>query len=671
MLIPVVMFAALGVDIASWHARVSFLQKSADAAASAGVVWMPNLTKATQVAHESLAHNGIVPGVGDITVTVSEGATQTALRVVVTDNSAQRFLSAMFSGVQAISRVAEADYFLPLPLGSPLNYFGGNANKTPRPISWPVPHDWTGMGLIGPFTCNVGTASSQNLGRWTSATAYSTGYSNGAQQCRWTAVTATSSPTPYTTHPMNVPCNVDHAAAGVLGRWVTAPSDTVAPTYDGAARYTSGTGNRQCSWVIDGTAPTNFATRAPVNAPCNVTGRLADGRWVGATYGANVVHRDGDPGQALCQWTADLTPGTNPIASTRSPRFWGQIHGPGGNQTSGDAYSTRCKTATNCGTPDNSLYVDPSDPNQGYWYVIKIPAGGGGPTSIRVFDASLTPGALDAGTGDSVISGSNMSFNTSYRVFKQTNPLDFNARTPLKVGAADQHPGSCSWSLQQQPTFRLQWVDLCTVTTQPGEIYLVNVRSSTISGVSNSAGRNSYAIEALTNGGVGTQPALHAYKNMVMYNNVDSGTATFYVAEVIPEYAGKTLVLELYDPGESSGEAWLYPMKPSPSVPGAVVNPEVSTCSFSSTRTGYPRASDLNNGGVCSVRTSSSGALFNGEWVTIRVTIPADYTCVPGRDPEVEAGSCWWGIRYTFTSGTTDTTTWQARVEGNPVHLTQ
>jgi hypothetical protein len=420
--------------------------------------------------------------------------------------------------------------------------------------------------------------------------------------------------------------------------------------------------------VVPGSLPEDFATRAPGNAACNVSGALGDGRWVAGVYTPGVVHRDPAVGQRLCTWVADLAAGTNPIAPTRNPQFWAQIHGPGMNQVSGDAYATKCRTAVNCATPDNTLYTPPSDLNQGYWYVVKTPEGGGGPTTIRVFDASLTSGSLSAGTGDSANSSS-VNFTTSYRVYEQTNPLDFNARVPVTAGGGDTHEGSCNWALQREPAFRLQWADLCTIDMEPGESYLVNVRSAVV-GTANSDGRNSYALEAVSNGGSGPQPALYAYNKMVMFNNVNSGAATFYVAEVSEAYAGKTLVLELYDAGETSGEAWLYPMMPSATETGAVVSPPTSACSFTSTRDGYPRASDLNLGGVCSVRASSSGALYNGEWVTMRVTIPEDYTCTAGRNPEIETGSCWWGIRYEFGGAANDTTTWQARVEGNPVHLT-
>ena len=61
-LLPLMAFAAFGVDLASFYSRASYLQKSADAAALAGTVWMPNLTKARQIACDSLLNNNIDGG---------------------------------------------------------------------------------------------------------------------------------------------------------------------------------------------------------------------------------------------------------------------------------------------------------------------------------------------------------------------------------------------------------------------------------------------------------------------------------------------------------------------------------------------------------------------------------------------------------------------------------
>ena len=46
--------------------------------------------------------------------------------------------------------------------------------------------------------------------------------------------------------------------------------------------------------------------------------------------------------------------------------------------------------------------------------------------------------------------------------------------------------------------------------------------------------------------------------------------------------------------------------------------------------------------------------------MTIRIDVPADYTC---------AADCWWNVYYNYPGKTTDTTTWSAHIEGNPVRL--
>jgi hypothetical protein len=75
----------------------------------------------------------------------------------------------------------------------------------------------------------------------------------------------------------------------------------------------------------------------------------------------------------------------------------------------------------------------------------------------------------------------------------------------------------------------------------------------------------------------------------------------------------------------------------------------------------------------CQIQTTNSGTgQFNGLWLTIRIDIPSSYTCTVGVNPETTIGSCWWGIRYDFTAASAnDITTWRARVEGNPLQLTQ
>jgi len=711
VLVPLMVFAAFGVDLASFYARVGELQRAADAAALAGTVWMPDYDKAKAEAAASLRKNGFVDGEDGIVVTYSPGKRINSFVVTVEDTSVRTYFSRVIGHRQAIARSAEAQYNLPLPLGSPLNFFGGDMTKTGPPIeylhrvSWPADYT-TRTPTNAAGGCNVGTDATP-FGRW-SGGGYDPGaHVNGGARCYWMPEIVQVIPTSSAQVPSygsvlppdNAPCNRNQfqSGNGGNGRWDNGY------TYSSSAKYTSGTGNRQCTWTVFEASHLHSGVQSTVNRSL-ITNRACNlppyGRWNSGSSGSfqagqYFTSTSTSNNRRLCELSTGLLVAQlaqdvpyqppNPLdvdrpsgadlvpSGRRSPGFWAQIHGPGADQASGDAYSTRCTTSTNCSTPNNPLY-DPAHADFGYWYVVKVPDDApGGPVTIRVFDAQLTSGSLDQLTGDSTVSGSNMNFDTHYRVYKQTHPLDFTARTGLGPVSGNTTPGSCHWTVRNQPQFRGAWVDLCTVDTSPGDIYLVNVKTTTISGVSNSAGRNGYALEACLATSCVTpgQPELYAYNKMVMYNNIEDGTATFYIAEVGPQYAGKSLVLELFDPGEASGQAWMYPMMPSKSAPKPVVQVPSSRCSFESTRSSYPRASDVNQAGRCGIRTSDGGALFNGHWVTIRIDIPADYTCQLGADPEVEPDSCWWGIEYRFTGAATDTTTWKARVEGNPVHLTE
>jgi hypothetical protein len=93
---------------------------------------------------------------------------------------------------------------------------------------------------------------------------------------------------------------------------------------------------------------------------------------------------------------------------------------------------------------------------------------------------------------------------------------------------------------------------------------------------------------------------------------------------------------------------------------------------------GTPKAPQTSGGTIspCSIKSTIGGtSQFNGDWLHIRVPIPATYGTAGyagcGLNDTV-ALDCWWKINYNFdSSGNTDNTTWSARVEGDPIHLTQ
>ena len=175
---------------------------------------------------------------------------------------------------------------------------------------------------------------------------------------------------------------------------------------------------------------------------------------------------------------------------------------------------------------------------------------------------------------------SDSTFPTDFKVYQQTNPLDFSGRTAVFASTTgNETDGSCNWQVNggASTAFTGTWRRLCTIThPTPGSTYLINVQSSGTTG----NGVNGYALEAVTGGSHSNpnQPALYAYANMGMYNNNTCSPtpctpppATFYLAEVGPQYAGRTLVVDLWDPGDvSSGNASMYPKMPSSTQPKPV-----------------------------------------------------------------------------------------------------
>ena len=127
-----ILFAGFAVDIGGWYARAAQMQRAADAAALAGVVWMPTFsgsgTTASSVAIATATANGFTTG-GSITVTPSQVTGNTRrLKVTITDTSLTQYFSQLAIGSPTITRAATSEYVLPVPLGSPDNTLGNQSN---------------------------------------------------------------------------------------------------------------------------------------------------------------------------------------------------------------------------------------------------------------------------------------------------------------------------------------------------------------------------------------------------------------------------------------------------------------------------------------------------------------------------------------------------------------
>ena len=115
---------ALSVDVSRWYVEVQRVQNAADAAATAGVTFLPDdLASAKTAALAVAARNGYADG-GANQITVAVGEKPTQLVVTVAAKVENAFGSALGSRFSTISRSATADYNGPAPMGSPCNTFG-------------------------------------------------------------------------------------------------------------------------------------------------------------------------------------------------------------------------------------------------------------------------------------------------------------------------------------------------------------------------------------------------------------------------------------------------------------------------------------------------------------------------------------------------------------------
>ena len=117
--------AAIAVDVAREWALAAELQKSADAGALAGAVYLPgDFATASSTAQATVLANlrGAKPG--DVTIAVAFGSRPTQLRVTVSKQMDFFFGAAIGVGSGGVARSATAEFAGPIPMGSPCNVFG-------------------------------------------------------------------------------------------------------------------------------------------------------------------------------------------------------------------------------------------------------------------------------------------------------------------------------------------------------------------------------------------------------------------------------------------------------------------------------------------------------------------------------------------------------------------
>ena len=140
LILPMMAFTGLGVDVGSWYATANRMQRAADAAALAAVVWMPDEGRAETAALVAARRNGYDDADSDIDVTLVPVGSQ-RVRVTIYDATVDVYFSSVFLDNVDVERQATAEYVRSIPMGSPTYQLANDPERWndptyERPFYW-------------------------------------------------------------------------------------------------------------------------------------------------------------------------------------------------------------------------------------------------------------------------------------------------------------------------------------------------------------------------------------------------------------------------------------------------------------------------------------------------------------------------------------------------------
>jgi hypothetical protein len=540
IMLPLLAFTGFAVDVGAWYAHANRLQRAADAAALAGVVWMPNDEKAETIALETAKANGFDDADADITVTVTPVGNR-RLQVHIHDTEVGMFFSRIFLDNVDIERQALAEYVQSVPMGSPDNSLGND------------PERWNVSGYSRPFY-------------WLNTSGPAGFKHNGDRHTAGNCTGAHSNCSGAT--------NLDYDEDGYFFRIAVesrpVSGDMTVQVYDPAFFYTGDTCNTgDLLDPADGATYTNQVNTLVALGITDAAARYTRGNTEWCPGDQNIAGQDVQTSYIV------RAPDNTPFDNTDNPVVCGMTF----SAYSGEVYPLL---------------------------------------------TSNTPGGLE-----------NMLFRSHFRQWTTVCTVPWAS---ISVG-----------------DYLLQVRTNADLSAPPSS--LVNEDATVATG-----GYNRYALRSGfgTPGAAGYSTGLNLYADgrlPIYVNQSVAGLATnFYLARVVPEYAGQTLELEFYDVADGSNGTLTV------SRPAETASSGVGSCTF--IRDATPP--DITTSSTCTSPTLTS-ADYNGRVVTVQIPLTDTYTCDAGSDL-----GCWFRVNLDFSGGTPrDTTTWSARVRGDPVRLVE
>lgn len=437
------------------------------------------------------------------------------------------------------------------------------------------------------------------------------------------------------------------------------------------------------------------------------------------------------PSNSNCDATTSV-PNATGSGTLASKGFWGAFQSSGDVHNEGDAFMPFNDTldpGSNSSLPAGG--TNPDYTGTGYDYAVVVPADGG---KVYIYDPTFCPVGGGYGSGDHYNadasrqwgfgSGKNFSVSSYYalydtqgtaftisddtlvassgNLFAQEYQFDYShkygtAGYEVSVGnksldnvaAIDCSEGKIpvGSSSTEGGYWHDRWWPIAT--NVPAGTYRLSVLSGpvdTTCGAGNVAPKCNWKAQAENDFGIevtgpnDTQvppnsPRVYGLGKMAAYNILPSGVQSFYLAQIDKSAAGKTLEIDLFDPGDVSGEGTLRIKNPNGNAYNYATFDYKSinlTTAGNNCNAGTSDACSAN--GRTSIKTATGGnSSFNNTWIQITIKLPTTYGSGCSGDPSClkppgETQPGWWKIEYTVSGGN-DTTTWMVNIRGNPVHL--
>ena len=684
---------AVVVDISWYWANTLRVQRAADAAALAGVVWLPGAPgTAYSTARTEATKNGYTDGAAGVTVfPIQDSGNDRRLDVTISA-PVDTFFMKIF-GIQTIQaiRTSKADFILPVPMGSPEQWYGiGNYEVfSPGPPHTRGPAVPTNTAGPNNWTNGPDGRTNNSVYATTGNTTSMQGYRDfglgvpGADTINGIQIRVDAKSTDSVGCRLGVSLSWDNGTTWSSERFVDLTNnDPTSPFLVAGGPTTLWAGH---TWVPADFSDANFRVRVRAdNAGANEppASNCRSGATTSLDFFDVTVYSTG-PGTSAA--TNVPTPGGEALAPT-SQGFWGAIFTRGGVRRNGDRYSPE--------------HFDPGVPNaeylpQGYDYTIEFGSAGG---RVNLFDPVFCATGANAsgswyGAGDhwTTQSSSNSTpdpggpVTTVFTLYDQGNtpydPSDDVAVAQLVEGnqrqadqsgrVGSQNAGRAALPDCSADPHHDQWVRQDAWTTPgpsslPAGRYRLNVDTSQGANIDTGA-ENMWSIYVGDSGPAGSA-RVYGGGRMVGYNNITStsGYQRFYLAQVEAVHAGKTMVIELFDPGDVGQNAWIRVLSPNNNV--------YSYATFDYTSDAVcvdGRSDSCAATGRTQIQTyrSGSGSSFDNSVITLEIPLPSNYGqngLNPPGDVTDEEG--WWQIEYQVGAAN-DTTTWRVSIRGNPVHL--